>query len=114
VAHLVAVKDHYNTFAEAFMPWLVDADDEVRWRFGGPAQRGFARLASFIRNEVFHGAAFALNDVIESINAFETVLQYDAALMAQAEARRAERVAALEPVMAQLVDRTADYLDTLR
>ena len=78
------------------------------------AQRGFARLVTFIRNEVFHGAAFALNDVIESINAYDAVLRQDPAALAAAEARRAERVAALEPVMAELVERTADYLDTLR
>jgi hypothetical protein len=114
VAHLVAVKDAYNAFTEHFMPLLADSDGEIRWRFGVSAQRGFARLVTFIRNEVFHGAAFALNDVIESINAYDTVLQHDATAMAEAEARRTARVAALEPVMAELVERTADYLDTLR
>ena len=63
---------------------------------------------------MFHGAAFALNDVIESINAFDAVLSKDAAAMSAAEQRRCERVGALEPVMAELVERTADYLDTLR
>lgn len=92
---------------------LTDADGAIRQRFGVSAQRGFARLVTFIRNEVFHGAAFALNDVIESINA-DAVLRQDPAALAAAEARRAERVAALEPVMAELVERTADYLDTLR
>lgn len=114
VAHLVKVKDEYNVFTERFMPRLTEADGEIRQRFGVSAQRGFARLVTFIRNEVFHGAAFALNDVIESINAFDAVLSKDAAALAAAEARRGERVAALEPVMAELVERTADYLDTLR
>lgn len=114
VAHLVKVKDEYNAFTERFMPRLTEADGEIRQRFGVPAQRGFARLVTFIRNEVFHGAAFALNDVIESINAWDTVLNQDPAAQAAAEARRSERVAALEPVMAELVERTADYLDTLR
>lgn len=114
VAHLVKVKDEYNAFTERFMPRLTEADGEIRQRFGVSAQRGFARLVTFIRNEVFHGAAYALNDVIESINAYDTVLSRDAAALAAAEARRTERVAALEPVMAELVERTADYLDTLR
>ena len=114
VAHLVKVKDEYNVFTERFMPRLTDADGEIRQRFGVSAQRGFARLVTFIRNEVFHGAAFALNDVIESINAFDAVLSKDAAAMSAAEQRRCERVGALEPVMAELVERTADYLDTLR
>lgn len=114
VAHLVKVKDEYNAFTERFMPRLTDADGAIRQRFGVSAQRGFARLVTFIRNEVFHGAAFALNDVIESINAYDAVLRQDPAALAAAEARRAERVAALEPVMAELVERTADYLDTLR
>lgn len=114
VAHLVKVKDEYNAFTERFMPRLTDADGEIRQRFGVSAQRGFARLVTFIRNEVFHGAAFALNDVIESINAYDAVLRQDPAALAAAEARRSQRVAALEPVMAELVERTADYLDTLR
>lgn len=114
VAHLVQVKDAYNACTERFMPRLTDADGEIRQRFGVSAQRGFARLVTFIRNEVFHGAAFALNDVIESINAYDAVLRHDAALLAAAEQRRSQRVAALEPVMAELVERTADYLDTLR
>ncbi len=114
VAHLVKVKDDYNACTERFMPRLTEADGEIRWRFGVSAQRGFARLVTFIRNEVFHGAAFALNDVIESINAYDSVLSQDAAALAAAEQRRSARVAALEPVMAELVERTADYLDTLR
>ena len=114
VAHLIKVKDEYNACTDRLMPRLTAADGEIRQRFGVSAQRGFARLITFIRNEVFHGAAFALNDVIESINAWDTVLSQDPAAQAAAEARRSERVAALEPVMAELVERTADYLDTLR
>lgn len=114
VAHLVKVKDEYNAFTERFMPRLTEADGEIRQRFGLSAQRGFARLVTFIRNEVFHGAAFALNDVIESINAYDAVLSQDAAALTAAEQRRTERVLALGPVMAELVERTADYLDTLR
>ena len=114
VAHLIQVKDEYNAFTEQFMPRLVDSDAEIRWRFGVAAQRGFVRLVTFIRNEVYHGAAFALNDVIASINSFDTVLSKDAVLLAEADARRDALVTALEPVMAELVERTADYLDTLR
>lgn len=114
VLHLIEVKDRYNAFTETFIPWLVHCDDEVRWRFGLSAQRAFGQLATFVRNEVFHGAAFALNDVIESINAYDTVLKHDPAALAQAEARRAARVAALEPVLAQLVRRTAEYISTLK
>ncbi|PZO20292.1 MAG: hypothetical protein DCF26_03820 [Burkholderiales bacterium] len=114
VAHLIQVKDAYNTFTEAFIPRLVGLDADIRWRFGASAQKGFAKLMTFIRNEVYHGAAFALNDAIESINAFDSVLSKDAAALAQADARRQARVIALEPVMAELVERTADYVDTLR
>lgn len=114
VAHLILVKDDYNAFTATFMPRLVDSDAEIRWRFGVAAQRGFVRLVTFIRNEVYHGAAFALNDVITAINAFETVLSQDAVALAQADARRQALLTALEPVMAELVERSADYLDTLR
>ena len=114
VAHLILVKDEYNAFTEQLMPRLVDLDAKIRWRFGVAAQRGFVRLVTFIRNEVYHGAAFALNDVITSINSFDTVLSQDAVLLADADSRRDRLVTALEPVMAELVERTADYLDTLR
>ena len=113
VAHLITVKDRYNEFTDQFIPRLAGSADEIRWRFGISAQRAFTKLVTFIRNEVYHGAAFALNDVIESINAYDTVLRKDAAALAEAETRREERVAALEPVMAELVRRTADHVDTL-
>lgn len=114
VAHLVKVKDSYNTFTDTFIPRLVMLDADIRWRFGVTAQRAFVKLATFVRNEVFHGAAFALNDVIESINTFDAVLGHDAAALAEADLRRETRVKALEPVMAELVERTADYVDTLK
>ena len=113
VAHLIQVKDDYNAFAEPFLLRLKGMDDEVRWRFGLPAQKGFAMLATFILNEVYHGAAFALNDAIESINAYGPVLSKDTAALAEADARREARVTALVPVMSKLVERTAAYLGTL-
>jgi hypothetical protein len=114
VAHLVKVKDDYNSFTEAFIPRLKTMEHPIRWRFGKSAQKGLEILSTFILNEVYHGAAYALNDAIESINAFEPVLSKDPAAMAQADARRQQRITALEPVMAELVERTADYVDTLK
>ena len=114
LAHLVQVKDAYNTFTEAFIPRLVDLEDDIRWRFGASAQIAFSKLVSFIRKKVYHGAAFALNDAIESVNAYDTVLMHDAQALAVADARRQARVSALEPVLDDLVERSADYVDTLR
>lgn len=113
VAHLVKVKDDYNAFTEAFILRMTSYDAEIRWRFGAAAQKGCVQLRTFILNEVFHGAAFALNDAIESINAYEPVLSKDAAALAEADARREARVTALEPVMAELVERTANYVAIL-
>ncbi|MDH3221096.1 MAG: toll/interleukin-1 receptor domain-containing protein [Gammaproteobacteria bacterium] len=114
VAHLITVKDSYNEFTDDFIPRLAGLDAELRWRFGVAAVRAFTQLATFIRNDVFHGAAYALNDVIESINAYDSELSANAEALAAAEARRETRVAALEPVMAELVNRTANYIDTLK
>jgi len=114
VAHLVKVKDDYNSFTEAFIPRLKTMEDPIRWRFGPPAQKGLVKLSTFILNEVYHGAAFALNDAIESVNAYEPVLSKDPAALAEADARRATRVSALKPVMDELVERTADYVDMLK
>ena len=114
LAHLVRVKDAYNELTDDLAPRLARMDDELRRRFGNAAQRGFKRLRDFVVDEVFQGAAFALNDVIESINAWEPVLQHDAAALAAAEARRTQRLAALEPVMAELVERTTDFVQTLK
>jgi hypothetical protein len=114
VAHLITVKDSYNDFANDLIPRLTDHEAELRWRFGVAALRAFTQLATFIRNDVFHGAAFALNDVIESINAYEPELSKNTDALDAAEARRVTRVAELEPVMAELVKRTANYIDMLR
>jgi hypothetical protein len=114
LAHLVRVKDRYNELTDDLAPKLARMDEELRWRFGAPAQKGFKRLRDFVVDEVFQGAAFALNDVIESINAWEPVLRHDADATAAAEARRNQRLAALEPVLAELVERTTDFVQTLK
>ena len=114
VRHLNKVKDSYNEYTDDFIPRLAGLDAELRWRFGVAALRGFTQLATFIRNDVYHGAAYALNDVIESINAYDSELSTDSEALAAAEARREARVAALEPVMAELVNRTADYISLLK
>ena len=114
ITFLIAAKDRYNTFTDVFIPGLTQVEAEIQWRFGSSAHRGFVQLATFIRNAVFHGAAFAMNDVIESVNAYDGVLSRDAEALAEAEARRNSRVDALGPVMADLVRRSSDYLDTLK
>lgn len=114
VTHLIKVKDSYNEFTDQFIPQLAQLEGELRWRFGMAAQRGFTQLSTFLRNDVYHGAAFALNDVIESINAYDSELSSDADAFDAAEARRETRVAALEPVMSELVNRTANYISLLK
>lgn len=114
IAHLVKVKDSYNECTDAFIPQLAGLDSELRWRFGVAALRSFTQLVTFIRNDVYHGAAFALNDVIESINAYDTELKSNPEELAAAEERREERVAALEPIMTELVSRTAAYISILK
>lgn len=114
LSHLVQVKDRYNEFTEVFVPHLARLDDEIRWRFGASAQRAFKQLRDFVVDEVFQGAAFALNDVIESINAYDPLLSKDASALAAADARREDRIARLEPVMAELVERSSEYIHTLK
>lgn len=114
LAHLITVKDRYNEFTDGFAARLAGMDAELRWRFGASAQRGFRRLRDFVVDEVYQGAAFALNDVIESVNAWHAVLDKNASAQAAAEARRIERLAALQPVLAELVERTTDYVQTLK
>lgn len=114
VAHLIEVKDRYNEFTRAFMPSLVEVDAEIGWRFGRAAQRAFNRLASFLREQVYHGAAFALNDVIESVNSYRELLADDPEALGIAETRRRERVAALEAVMDDLVHRSSEFVEMLR
>ena len=70
---LIESKDRYNAFTEAFIPRLARTTDEVRERFGPVVARVYVRLAEFIEHDVYRGAAYALNDVVESINAYETV-----------------------------------------
>ena len=114
VMHLIKVKDQYNEFTETFIPRIAGLDSELRWRFGLSAQRAFAQLATFIRNDVYHGAAYALNDIIESVNTYHSELSANPEALVAAESRREERVAALEPVMEELINRTADYIHILK
>jgi hypothetical protein len=114
LAHLIEVKDRYNEFTGDFALRLARMDDEIRWRFGLAAQKAYTRLRDFVVDKVFQGAAFALNDVIESINAWEPVLSREPAALAAAEARRMRRLEALEPVLAELVERTTDYVQMLK
>lgn len=110
---LVAAKDRYNAFTEGLPQRLSQAVDEVRERFGRNLARDAQKLVDFLLRDVYHGAAFALNDVIESINAYDAVLKDDAAAFAAADARRAERVAALRPVMDELSRRSTEFVAEL-
>lgn len=114
IAQLVRAKDDYNAYTDHLPQRLACMDEELRWRFGGPAQRGFKRLRDFIVDEVFQGTAFALNEVIESINAWEAALAHDPGAAEQAESRRARRIRDLEPVLDELVERTTDFVQTLK
>ena len=111
---LIQSKDRYNAFTEAFIPRLARTTDEVRERYGPVVTKVYVRLAEFIEHDVYRGAAYALNDVIKSINAYETELRDDAAAFAAAEARREERVAALKPVMAELSRESSEFIGLLK
>ncbi len=113
LALLVQAKDRYNAFTEAFIPRLVRDTDEVRERFGPVVARVHQRLAEFIERDVYRGAAYALNDVVESINAWDATLKDDAAAFAAAEMRRAERVAALKPVLTELNRESSEFVALL-
>lgn len=113
-AQLVQSMTRYNAFTDGFAARLLAMDAEVRWRFGAAAQRGFKRLRDFVIDEVYQGAAFALNDIIESLNQWDGVLSRDAAAFAAADARRAERIEALEPILEELVERSTDFVQTLK
>ena len=104
----------YNDFTDGFAGRLLAMDAEMRWRFGAAAQRGFKRLRDFVVDEVYQGAAFALNDVLESINQWDGLLSQDAAALAAADARRVQRIEALEPVIEELVERSTDFVQTLK
>ncbi len=114
MAHLNLALKRYNEFTDGFAARLLAMDAEVRWRFGAAAQRGFKRLRDFVVDEVYQGTAFALNDVLESINHWDAVLSRDATALAAADARRVARIEALEPVLDELVERSTDFVQTLK
>jgi hypothetical protein len=113
-AQLVQSMTRYNEFTDGFAARLLGMDAEVRWRFGAAAQRGYKRLRDFVIDEVYQGAAFALNDIIESLNQWDGLLRHDAAAFAAADMRRAERIEALEPILEELVERSTDFVQTLK
>jgi hypothetical protein len=114
MAQLTQSLTRYNEFTDGFAARLLAMDAEMRWRFGAAAQRGFKQLRDFVVNKVYQGTAFALNDVLESINHWDAVLSRDAAALAAADAQRVERIEALEPVLEELVERSTDFVQTLK
>ena len=114
MVQLVKAQGEYNEFTEKYISDLLLLSDEIRWRFGTPAQRAFEKLSIFIRNDVYHGAAYALNDIIKSINSFEKVLKNDDQAFQEAELNRTTRINTLEPVLKDLVRRSSSFIDLLK
>lgn len=114
LAHLNSVSEQYGAVARLLMPSLAGHEAEIRWRFGYAAHNAFKVLAGFIRQDVYHGAAFDLNDVLKSLTMYDTELKGRPAAIATAEKRRKECLAKLEPVMHELVRRTTDFIRLLK
>jgi hypothetical protein len=114
LAHLNSVSEQYGVVARALMPSLAGHEAEIRWRFGYAANNAFKALAAFIRQDVYHGAAFDLNDVLKSLTMYDTDLKGHPAAIAVAEKQRQDCLARLEPVMHDLVRRTTDFIRLLK
>ena len=93
---------------------FTSTESEIRWRAGRSAQRVFNRYTTFVREEVFHGTAFALNDVLESVNFYQTKQNYNNEEFASADAERENRVESLSNTLEELVEETTELIDTLR
>lgn len=112
--HMIHSQQSYSELTDSLMPALSQYEEEIRWRFGMSAQRSFIKLSTFIRNDVFHGAAFAMNDIVESVNAYESVIQHHPDKLAEAREIQQARIASLEQVLDDLIRQTADFFQTIK
>lgn len=111
--HLREAKEKYNEFTRYFIPELTRMDDVIRWRFDR-SHRSFERLSEFVREDVYRGAAFALNDIVEAINAYESDLRDNPDEYDKAEATRQQKIDDLEHILEKLQIESRYFLDSIK
>lgn len=68
----------YNEYTESFLPWLGDIENEVSQVYGQVAASSFMMLKGYIKNDVYQGVAYELNNIVESIHHFRALPSSDA------------------------------------
>jgi len=114
IEHIILVKDEYNQKAIEVLEFITGAEDEIRWRYNRPAQKAFSRFSTFLRDDIFHGAAFALNDILELINEYQTSSKTDLSIFIESEEQRSAQIETLSVALDDLVERTTDIIDVLK
>lgn len=108
-----AVAD-YNAFASDFIARKDAVAAEARARFGGYLGEECDKLMDFIDAQLWRGRAFALNAIVDDINAYELLLRHDAARLEQAEQRKTTLLAETRKVVEQMERRSRSLLRKLQ
>lgn len=78
----------YNESAKLFLPWFDNIESEISHVFGDIAVNNHSTLQRYIKNEIHHGVAYELNNIIESIHAYQAKLESDSEEYEKADSER--------------------------
>lgn len=103
----------YTQFADSFTKRKDGLREQIHSLFGGYLAAEAEKLLAFIDEKVYRGRVYDLNAVVDAINTFATKLPDDRAVLAAADADKAQRLAAARKVLDQMSKRSLDLLAKL-
>jgi hypothetical protein len=108
----------YNAVANRFIPGLAQHRDRLcaAWNDQRILVKHIGALLDFIEDRVYHGALFALNDVLGLLHqamVSESEQRLEAAWLAESEARKAELLAQAQDRLQQMTAQASELLGDL-
>jgi hypothetical protein len=114
LAFLDSSKNDYNTFTKQFMIELTDWEDEVKWRFEKYPYKQYIKLVTFIRDEIYHGAAYALNTIITAVNSYDEIQSRGPDYAESVEKDNMNALSDFDAAVKELTSMTTEYLNLLK
>ncbi|NND89440.1 MAG: toll/interleukin-1 receptor domain-containing protein [Granulosicoccus sp.] len=114
LTYLDESKNEYNAFTRTFMQELTDWEDEVKWRFERHPYKQYIKLVEFIRDDIYHGSAYALNKIISAVNSYDQLKDGEPGSLELIERENQEALETLDSAVRTLTMMTADFLNLLK
>lgn len=92
----------YVQFSDAFIARKDALRAQAHNLFGGYLAAEFDKLLVFVEEKLYRGSLFALNRVVDAVNAFDGTLRHDAVALAAAEADKGQRIDKARKALQQL------------